>query len=323
MGLALVHSRAGLGVEAPAVTVEVHLGGGLPRISLVGLPETAVREAKDRVKAALLNAGFKFPQRHITISLAPADLPKEGSRFDLPIALGILAANADVPDKLFRNFEFVGELSLCGDLNPVKGVLPAALKAKESGRGLIVPVGNGAEAALAKGPAQYEAPSLLSVVAWLNGRKSLPATVADNTSTELPHKDMADVVGQSFARRALEVAAAGGHNILLTGPPGTGKTMLASRLPGILPPLTEQEALEAASVSSIASAGLISNTGKPAVSGRPTIQQAPSHWSAAAPNLAPGKYPWPITVSCSWMNCRSSAGMCWKCFANRWSQDES
>jgi magnesium chelatase family protein len=167
MGLALVHSRAGLGVEAPAVTVEVHLGGGLPRVSLVGLPETAVREAKDRVKAALQNAGYKFPQRHITISLTPAELPKEGSRFDLPIALGILAANAEVSDRLFPKFEFVGELSLSGDLNPVTGVLPVALKAKEAGRGLIVPRGNGAEAALARGPKQFEAPCLLSVVAWL------------------------------------------------------------------------------------------------------------------------------------------------------------
>jgi magnesium chelatase family protein len=291
MGLALVHSRAGLGVEAPAVTVEVHLGGGLPRISLVGLPETAVREAKDRVKAALQNAGFKFPQRHITISLAPADLPKEGSRFDLPIALGILAANADVPDKLFKKFEFVGELSLCGDLNPVKGVLPAALKAKESGRGLIVPLGNGAEAALAKGPAQYEAPSLLSVVAWLNGRESLPATVADNTGTELPHKDMADVVGQLFARRALEVAAAGGHNILLTGPPGTGKTMLASRLPGILPPLTEQEALEAASVSSISQCGLDLKHWKT------RSFRAPHHTASAVALVGGGSKPRPGEIS--------------------------
>ena len=256
MGLALVHSRAGVGVSAPEVTVEVHLGGGLPRMSMVGLPETAVREAKDRVKAALLNAGFKFPQVHITISLAPADLPKEGSRFDLPIALGILAASGQVPDDRFPEFEFIGELSLSGQLNLVKGVLPVALQAKLAGRGLIVPLENGPEAALARGENLYCATSLLSVVYWLHGRGSLPAAVEQAESEQPQTKDLVDVIGQPFARRALEVAAAGGHNILFSGPPGTGKTMLATRLPGILPPLTESEALEAASVASISQGGL-------------------------------------------------------------------
>jgi len=198
-------------------------------------------------------------------------------------------------------------------------VLPAALKAKEAGRGLIVPRGNGAEAALARGPKQFEAPCLLSVVAWLDGKEELPATVAKPDTTARNGKDMSDVIGQPFARRALEVAAAGGHNILLNGPPGTGKTMLASRLPGILPPLSEREALEAASVSSISQCGLDLKQ----VSGRPTIRRAPSHWSVAVPSHAPAKYPWLITVSCSWMNCRSSAGMSWKCFVNRWNQGES
>lgn len=256
MGLALVHSRAGVGVAAPEVTVEVHLGGGLPRVSMVGLPETAVREAKDRVKAALLNAGFHFPQVNITISLAPADLPKEGSRFDLPIALGILAASGQVPDDRFTEFEFVGELSLSGEVNFVKGVLPVALQAKRAGRGLVVPVENGPEAALACGRHQYCAASLLAVVSWLHGHEPLPEAIGNTDGDSPPVKDLVDVVGQPYARRALEVAAAGGHNILLSGPPGTGKTMLASRLPGILPPLCETEALEAASVASISQRGL-------------------------------------------------------------------
>jgi magnesium chelatase family protein len=256
MGLALIHSRAGVGIAAPAVAVEVHLGGGLPRVSMVGLPETAVREAKDRVKAALLNAGFNFPQVHITISLAPADLPKEGSRFDLPIALGILAASGQVPDEQFPDFEFIGELSLSGQVYPVKGVLPVALRAKQAGRGLIVPSENGPEAALARGQNLYCAASLLSVVSWLHGLGTLPAAV-EQAGNETPQaKDLSDVIGQPFARRALEVAAAGGHNILFNGPPGTGKTMLASRLPGIVPPRSESEALEAASVASISQGGL-------------------------------------------------------------------
>ncbi len=291
MGLALVHSRAGVGVTAPAVTVEVHLGGGLPRMSLVGLPETALREAKDRVKAALLNARFKFPDHLITISLTPAVLPKEGSRFDLPIALGILAASGQVPDDNFQQFEFLGELSLSGQLNPVQGVLPVALKAKDAGRGLIVPRGNGAEAALAKGPRQFEAPSLLSVVAWLHGDEKLPPTVANPDQAVRIFKDMEDVIGQPFARRALEVAAAGGHYMLLTGPPGTGKTMLASRLPGILPPLSEQEALEAASISSISQCGLDLRHWKS------RSFRAPHHTASAVALVGGGSKPRPGEIS--------------------------
>ena len=292
MGLALVHSRAGVGVAAPAVTVEVHLGGGLPRMSLVGLPETALREAKDRVKAALLNARFKFPANLITISLTPAVLPKEGSRFDLPIALGILAASGQVPDENFDQYEFIGELSLSGKLNPVKGVLPVALKAKESGRGLIVPCGNGAEAALAKGPRQFEAQSLLSVVAWLHGEEKLPATVPNpDTPARCNSNDMEDVKGQPYARRALEVAAAGGHNLLLSGPPGTGKTMLASCLPGILPPLTEQEALEAASISSISQRGLDLKHWKT------RSFRAPHHTASAVALVGGGSKPRPGEIS--------------------------
>ncbi len=256
MSLARVYSRAGVGVTAPEITVEVHLGGGLPRMSLVGLPETAVRESKDRVKAALLNAGFQFPASHITISLAPADLPKEGSRFDLPIALGILAASGQVDDQCFEKYEFIGELSLSGGLNPVKGVLPAAIQARRAGRGLIVPTANGPEAALARVQRQYCAGSLLEVVSWLHGRDQLHPAQFPDCIRAADAKDLGDVHGQPLARRALEVAAAGGHNILFTGPPGTGKTMLASRLPGILPPLSEQEALDTAAIASISQRGL-------------------------------------------------------------------
>jgi len=256
MSLAQVFTRACVGVEAPEVIVEIHLGGGLPGMSIVGLPETAVREARDRVKAALINAHFQFPRGRVTISLAPADLPKEGSRFDLPIALGILAASKMVPDRLLRDYEFAGELSLSGELKPVRGVLPMAIEASRSGRGLVVPVGNGAEAALADGQRYLQASSLLDVVAWMKGRSDLPDVCRADDETGSSAPDLGDVIGQHRARRALEVAAAGGHNIIFTGSPGTGKTMLASRLPGILPPMKDSEAMEVAAVASVSQYGL-------------------------------------------------------------------
>jgi len=294
MSLARVYSRAGVGVTAPLVTVEVHAGGGLPRMSMVGLPETAVREAKDRVKAALLNAGFQFPAGHVTISLAPADLPKEGGRFDLPIALGILAASGQVDDRRFDEFEFIGELSLSGGLNPVRGVLPVAIEAGRAGRGLVVPATNGPEAALSRGGVQYCAESLLGVVAWLEGAGSLPeARVGECVDAGLngTARDLADVYGQHAARRALEVAAAGGHNMLMSGPPGTGKTMLASRLPGILPPMTEEEALDAASVASISLPGLdLGNW-------RVRNFRAPHHTASSAALVGGGSKPRPGEIS--------------------------
>lgn len=291
MGLARVYSRAGVGVNAPEVIVEVHVGGGLPRISMVGLPQTAVREAKDRVKAALLNAKFRIPPSHITISLTPADLPKSGGRFDLPIALGILAATAQVDDSHFDRFEFIGELSLGGGLNPVPGVLPVAIEAQRSGRGLVMPAANGAEAALSKGDFLYGADSLLSVVSWLNGCAQLEAVSAGSAIVSMHTRDLRDVYGQQQARRALEVAAAGSHNLLLTGAPGTGKTMLASRLPGILPPMSEKEALETAAVASVSQRGL--DIGH----WRTRSFRAPHHTASCAALVGGGSRPRPGEIS--------------------------
>lgn len=256
MGLSLVLSRGCVGVESPLITVEVHLSAGLPSLHLVGLPETAVRESKDRVRAALINSGFKWPQSRITISLAPAELPKEGGGFDLPIALGILAASKQVPANALRGAEFLGELSLNGDLRPVRGVLPAAIRSRDCQRTLIIPSGNAAEAALVKGGQKYGGDSLLQIAAWLKGLQQLQACtpVTQDESETLP--DLRDVIGLPGPKRALEVAAAGQHNLLMIGPPGTGKTLLASRLPGILPPMTERESLESAAIASVSQAGL-------------------------------------------------------------------
>ena len=255
MGLALVHGRARAGIRAPEVKVEVHLGGGLPSMSIVGLPEAAVREAKDRVRAAIQCAQFEFPARRITVNLAPADLPKGGGRFDLPIALGILAASGQIPADVLRDWEFVGELGLTGELRAIDGALPAALAVAGTGRSLLVPAANGAEAALASDVAVHTARTLLEVCAMLGGQKSLPQAVPP-PQRDVPTIDLRDVRGQAQARRALEIAAAGGHHLLLVGPPGCGKTLLASRLPGLLPPASEAEALETAAVLSVSGRGL-------------------------------------------------------------------
>jgi magnesium chelatase family protein len=291
MSLARVYSRANVGVTAPEVAVEVHVGPGLPRVSLVGLPQTAVRESKDRVKAALLNAGFEFPDGAVTISLAPADLPKEGSRFDLAIALGILAASGQVDDTRFGEFEFIGELSLSGELKPVRGVLPVAIRARAARRGLVVPRECGPEAALAGGEQIYCVDRLLGVVSWLHGRETLDPARAAPASADEDAADLADVQGQSRARRALEIAAAGAHNLLMSGPPGTGKTMLASRLPGILPPMTRNEALDAAAVASVSQAGL--DLERWAV----RSFRAPHHTASSAALVGGGSQPRPGEVS--------------------------
>jgi len=256
MSLATVYSRAQSGIESPLVTVEVHLSNGLPSLSIVGLPETAVKESKDRVRGAVLNSQFKFPRRRITINLAPADLPKEGGRFDLPIALGILAASRQLPTDTLSQYEFVGELALSGALRPLRGVLPAAIAARDAGRILVVPQENAAEASLVDGVEVLAAEHLLEVCAHLNTIKLLsPVPQQARVNGEFSLDDLDEVRGQHHAKRALEVAAAGGHSLLMIGPPGTGKTMLASRLPGILPTMNEDEALEAAALASISERG--------------------------------------------------------------------
>ncbi|MGF1911450.1 YifB family Mg chelatase-like AAA ATPase [Vibrio kasasachensis] len=252
MGLAVVYSRASVGVEAPLVTVEVHISNGMPGFALVGLPETTVKESRDRVRSAIINSRFEFPAKRITVNLAPADLPKEGGRFDLPIALGILAASEQIPLSAFSQREFLGELALSGELRGVKGVLPAALVVQSQGRGLVVPHINGDQAALVGKQIHKSAHSLLEVCADLCGQKSLSLHQTDSVQTnDLLERDLQDIIGQQQGKRALEIAAAGHHNLLFIGPPGTGKTMLASRLSDLLPQMSDDEAMESASVASL------------------------------------------------------------------------
>jgi magnesium chelatase family protein len=251
MALAVLYSRALAGMEAPLVTVEVHLSNGLPSFNLVGLPEVEVKESKDRVRSALLNAQFEFPARRITVNLAPADLPKESGRFDLPIALGILAASGQIPLNDLARYEFAGELALTGALRPIRGALAMTCKASQDGRAFILPAENAAEAALVEEAKIYPAGSLLEVCAHLTGRQLLARWQEVPAASQRSYPDFSEVKGQTHAKRALEIAAAGGHSILMAGPPGTGKTMLAARLPGILPVMTEIQALESAAIQSL------------------------------------------------------------------------
>ncbi len=253
MSLAVLTSRALTGMEAPPVTVEVHLANGLPAFTIVGLPELEVKESKDRVRAALLNARFEFPARRITVNLAPAELPKDSGRFDLPIAIGILVATGQLPGDKLHLYEFAGELALTGELRPIRGALAMTLKAHRDGRAFILPKASAVEAALVADATVLAADSLLQVCAHLAGREPItPYVPAAGTGTPAAmYADFADVKGQGAAKRALEVAAAGGHSILMMGPPGTGKTMLAQRFPGILPAMTDDQALEAAAVQSL------------------------------------------------------------------------
>jgi magnesium chelatase family protein len=300
MSLAIVASRGLDGLGAPPVAVEVHLSGGLPRITLVGLPDTEVKEAGDRVRAALQNSGFEFPAKRITVNLAPADLPKESGRFDLPIALGILAASGQIPAKTLGDYEFAGELSLSGHLRPIRGALAMVLasgkgdKRDKRGDGVafVLPRESAREAALAQGTRILAADTLLEVCAHLTGQRELEECPAKEgeTGTDALLPDLAEVRGQGQAKRALEIAAAGNHSILLAGPPGTGKSMLASRLPGLLPPMTQAAALESAAVLSLV------GQFKPEQFGRPPYR-SPHHTASTAALVGGGSIPRPGEIS--------------------------
>ncbi len=292
MSLAVVYSRARAGMDAPLVSVEVHLSNGLPALSIVGLPETAVKESKDRVRGALLTAGFEFPARRITINLAPADLPKEGGRFDLPIALGILAASGQIPGDEFSELEFAGELALSGELRAVQGILPVSLQTHRLKRTLVVPIENTGEATLVRTASVLGGRHLLDITAHLTRTRRLaPAAPVTTTTSATDLPDLADVRGQQHARRALEIAAAGGHSLLLLGPPGTGKSLLASRLSGILPEMDEPEALEAAAIQSISGRCIDAANWKR----RPF--RAPHHTASAVALVGGGSNPGPGEIS--------------------------
>jgi magnesium chelatase family protein len=291
MSLAIVYSRASSGIQAPLVTVETHLSNGIVGFHIVGLPETAVKESRDRVRSALMNAHFEFPTRHITVNLAPADLPKEGGRFDLPIALGILAASQQIPAEGLKEYEFTGELALSGELRPIRGMLPVVLAAYKADRNLIVPYLNGHEAALIPDAKVFSAHHLLDVCAHLKGEKQLEVPHREGMSETQCTLDLLDVKGQFNAKRALEIAAAGAHSLLYIGPPGTGKTMLASRLPSILPSLNEKEALEVAAIASMSRSGFNSKQWKM----RPF--RSPHHSSSSVALVGGGRPPCPGEIS--------------------------
>lgn len=251
MSLSKVLTRAALGVEAPLVTIEAHISNGLPALTLVGLPETTVKEARERVRSAIINSGFAFPAKRVTINLAPADLPKEGGRYDLPMAIAILVASEQLPADKLTHYEFLGELALDGALCGVQGAIPAAMVAIQAGRQLVLSAENQCDAGLIRQGPSLVASHLSEVCAFLRNELTLPTAQYPEHQGDAPADDLADIIGQEQGRRALEITAAGGHNLLLIGPPGTGKTMLATRLPGIMPSLSDQEALECAAIASL------------------------------------------------------------------------
>src|SRR5258706_8945235 len=291
MSLATVASRALAGIDAPEVAVEVHLGQGLPSFTIVGLPDTEVREAKARVRPALNHTQFEFPARRITVNLAPAALPKGFGSFALPIAIGILAASGQITSEALAAHDFAGELSLTGDLRPVRGALAMALQARACARAFVLPEANAPQAALAQGAHVLPARTLLEVVAHLCGEAKLPRFEATERAPPHAYPDFSDVKGQPQAKRALEVAAAGGHSVLMMGPPGTRKSMLAARFPGILPPTSEAEALEVAAIHSVVSSGFqAARWGE-----RP--YRAPHHSASGAAMGGGGQLPRPGEIS--------------------------
>jgi len=293
MSLACVYSRARLGLSSPLVTIEVHISNGLPAFSIVGLPETSVKEAKDRVRSALINCGFEFPAKRITVNLAPADLPKEGGRFDLPIAIGILAASNQLPANELFDYEFAGELALSGELRPIIGEIPLTLACQSAGRTLIVPEANAEKSQWVNANKVIAVNHLQQLFPHFARQQQLPYFVSKIEKKHVQDHplDMADVVGQPLAKRALEIAASGSHNLLFVGPPGTGKTMLASRLPSILPQMSEHEAVESAAIQSISECEIDETTWGI----RPF--RSPHHTASAPALIGGGSQPKPGEVS--------------------------
>ncbi|WP_026843369.1 YifB family Mg chelatase-like AAA ATPase [Brumicola pallidula] len=292
MSLSIVYTRANLGVAAPLVTIEVHLSNGLPAFNLVGLPETTVKESRDRVRSAIINSDFEFPAKRITVNMAPADLPKGGSRFDLAIAIGIIAASEQLKRVDLSQYEFVGELALSGNLRPIQGALPMAFAASKSNRQLVLPKSNGDEATLVSAAQIIAANSLTEVYLHLCNKRKISAHITKKVKvTPSIYGDMSEIVEQQHAKRALEIAAAGAHNILFFGPAGTGKSMLANRLLSIMPELDEESALTSASIRSISGDQICPSTW------RNRAFRQPHHTCSAIALVGGGSYPKPGEIS--------------------------